>query len=280
MARRKATTRRKTGTTARKRRTTPRRAVRKKSSNSLVNFFVPLFFIGCILVCLGFLLFMGYQTVTASSFFELDSENGIEIIGDINVPKEKIAQIVKSNTDDNIVWNSDVDAIKSEIKKFPYAREVSVSKVLPDRIRVYVQARVPIAIVRVNGNDYWVDVEGKRLNKVKEEEHPPFTMFGWAEDNSDAATEDNIKRVKLYLELLENWKSYEIAKRVKAVDLSDIKDPQAIVEDSGQTVRILLSKEDYGKRLKLGLESIVGRGKEIKSIDMSGTNPIISYRDS
>ena len=44
---------------------------RAKGTGNFVNFFVPLFFIVCILFCLGFLAFMGYRTVTASAFFDV-----------------------------------------------------------------------------------------------------------------------------------------------------------------------------------------------------------------
>lgn len=272
---RKTTTRRKTGTTAtRRRRTTTKR----KNDNKIVNFFVPLFFICCILFCLGFLLLLGYKTATASSFFDVEN---VEMRGVVHIEKEKIKQIVRSHTLQNGVWHADIDAIKDEIEDFKFAKEVSVSRVLPDTVRVVVKERVPQAVVRLEGIDFWVDEEGLILNRVSDkEERPPFTMFGWDEQNTTEAKETNKKRVALYMKLLEDWRSYELAKRVKAVDLSDLRDPQAVVEDSGESVRILLSNEDYGKRLQKGIETVAGRGKEIKAIDMSSVNPIISYRNS
>lgn len=275
MARRK-TTRRKPGTSAVRRRKTSTRS--KKSTSKFVNFFVPLFFIFCILFCLGFLGFMGYRTATASSFFDVEN---VEMQGVKHIDEEKIKKIVKSHTVQNGVWNADIQAIKSEVENFKYAKEVSVSRVLPDTVRIIVKERVPVVVIRLDGKDYWADEDALILHQVSaEDERPPFTMFGWEETETGKASEGNRKRVALYLELLESWKSFELAKRVKAVDLSDLRDPQAIVEDSGENVRILLSQEDYGIRLQKGIENIAGRGKEIKSIDMSGVNPVIGYRNS
>lgn len=273
MARRK-TTRRKTGTAATRR----KRTTRKKKSSGFVNFFVPMIFIVCILFCLGFLLVMGYRTAAASSFFEVEK---VEMHGVNNIDREKIQKIVKAHALKQGVWNADIEAIRGEIANFRYTRQVSVSRVLPDTVRVVVQERIPKVIVRLDGVDFWADEDGLLLDRVEnDDKRPPFTMFGWSDRNQHGARENNKKRVALYLELLENWKSFDLAKRVKAVDLSDIRDPQAIVEDSGRTVRILLSEEDYGKRLQRGIENIAGRGKEIESIDMSGTNPVVSFRNS
>ena len=267
MAARK-TTRRKKATTATKRRTTKRRSPRKKNSSGMVNFFVPLFFIGCILFCLGFLLFMGYQTVTASSFFDIEK---VETEGVVNVPKEEIKKIVQSHTVQEGVWNADIDAIKNEVGNFKYAKEVSVSKILPDTVRVIVEERIPRAIVRLDGKDFWVDEEGLVLSRVNpKDELPPFTMFGWSEKDSEKATDNNKKRVALYLELIEEWKSYNLIERVKAVDLSDLKDVHAIVEKSRRSVEIRLGEENFGKRLKKGVETIAATNECIEYLITSG----------
>ncbi len=273
MPRKRTTTRRRTTAATRRRRTT-----RKKKSGGFVNFFVPLFFIVCIVFSLGFLLVMGYRTAAASSFFDVET---VEMHGVENIEKSKIEKIVKSHTVKNGVWNADIEAIRGEIANIRYTKEVSVSRVLPDTIRVVVRERIPRAVVRIDGKDFWADEDGLVLDRVDvKDKRPPFTMFGWSDLSMKNAREKNKKRVKLYVELLENWKSFDLAKRVKAVDLSDLRDPQAIVEDSGKTVRILLSKDDYVKRLQRGIENIAGRGKQIESIDMSGTNPIVSFRNS
>ncbi len=274
MARRK-TTARKTGTTAAKRRTTRKRPARKKSSNSLVNFFVPTFLIGCILLCLGFLLFMGYQTVTASSFFELEKEFGIEILGIKNIQKAEVAKIVRANIYENNVWNADTDAIESEVNKFSYAKEVSISKVLPDRIRVIVKEREPVALIRLDGKDFWFDIDGKKLNRLKDDEdRPPFTMFGWDDDVSGFVSKDNKKRIDLYLKLLEEWKYYDLAKRVKAVDLSDLREPHAIIENLGKTVEIRIEGESYVKGLQKGIESVANSSECYEYVITDGIKTI------
>ena len=44
--------------------------------------------------------------------------------------------------------------------------------------------------------------------------------------------------MKMYQKMLDDWQQFDLASRVKAVNLSDMRDPRAVTEDSGQTVSI------------------------------------------
>ena len=105
-------------------------------------------------------------------------------------------------------------------------------------------------------------------------------MFGWDERKTASALEKNKERVQLFAKLKEEWQEYDLAARVRAIDLSDLRDPRAIVSDSGEAVTIYLGSEDFRKALQRGIENIAGRGKEVESIIVSGARPIIEYRDS
>jgi len=275
MTTQKRGTSRKTNTTARKTRRTA--ANRKKGSGTLTNFFVPLFFIVGILFCLGFLSFMGYRTATASAFFDVKK---IEVRGANRASKDDIERIVRSYSEKSGVWNADLKAIKNDVEKISLVKTVVVSRTLPDSLRVNVIERVPKAVVRTSAGDFWADEDGIILGEVgKDEVRPPFVLRGWDEAKNDKAAKDNRERVKIYLKMLTEWQDYELSKRVSAVNLADLREPQAIVQDSGETVMIILANENYKNRLKSGLEKIAGRGREVKSIDVSSSTERLAFRD-
>lgn len=268
------TTNKSAAKTPKRRKTTPR----KKGSKNSGNFFVPLFLMVGILFSLGFLLFMGYRTVTASAFFDVKA---IEINGVTRASRDEIERIVRVETQKSGSWNADLKDIKAEIEKSILIKSAVVSRVLPDGIRVNVIERVPQAVVQINGGNYWADADAVILGEVdKTDERPPFVLNGWDREKSDKATKDNQERVKIYLKMLNEWKDFELSKRVSAVDLSDLQAPQAIVPDSGEAVTIILAKENFGKRLQRGLEIIAKKGKEIKSVDLSTQKEIIGFRDN
>jgi cell division septal protein FtsQ len=152
---------------------------RAGSGRHLVNFFVPLFFIFCILFCLGFLGFMGYRTVTASEFFEVKK---IDVRGTTRTSVGEIEKLVSLNTEKSGVWNADLKEIKDRVEKLAFVKSAAVSRVLPDGVRVNVVERVPKAVVRFGAGDFWVDEEGAILAIAgKTEARPPFVLTGWDE---------------------------------------------------------------------------------------------------
>ena len=269
---RKRPARRSPATAKRKRATTQR----GKNSALLTNFFVPLFFIATILFCFGFLMFVGYRTVTASAFFDVKT---IEIDGTTRLVKTDIERIVSRHSEKAGVWNADLRHIREDIEKLTLVKSAVVSRRLPDGLQVTVNERAPRAVVRVNAGDYWADDDAVILGAVqKAEERPPFFMQGWNEDRTDKAAKDNQERVKIYVKMLAEWQSFELAKRVSAVNLADLQTPQALVPDSGETVTISLPRENFGKRLQKGLEIVAGRGKDIAGVNLSTQREVLEFR--
>lgn len=261
-----------------KRRRTARPTTRRasKSGGNFANFFVPLFFIFCILFCLGFLGFMGYRTVTASEFFDVKK---IEVRGVTRVSKGDIEKIVSNQTEKSGVWNADLKEIKEKVERLDFVKSAAVSRVLPDGVRVNVIERVPKAIVRLGGGDFWVDDEGLILALVgKTDERSPFVLSGWDESKTEQSQKENQVRVKMYQKMLEEWREFDLAKRVETVDLKDLRTPKAIVKDSGEIVTIILAKDNFGKKLKDGLENTAGRGQQVSGIDVSEIQPRFIFR--
>ena len=265
MATRKTNIKRKTNTAANRRRKT---TARKSNSRDLASFFVPLFFIICIVFCLGFLFFMGYKTVTASEFFNVKM---INVEGAKQSSTQEIENIVKRETEKTGVWNADLEEIRQNVEKINFVKIATVSRVLPNGVRVNLTEREPIAVVRLDSGDFWVDKDAAILKRVGEkDERHPFFLQGWNEERTEKAKEDNVKRVKIYMQMLDEWRDFEIAKRVSAVDMRDIRDVEAFVEDSGENVKIIFRQDDYGTGLKKSLEAIAGKGDEIKSAIWDG----------
>ncbi|MFV0390142.1 MAG: cell division protein FtsQ/DivIB [Pyrinomonadaceae bacterium] len=278
MARRRTTTRKSTAARTGSTRRTSTARKRTKTNGKVANFIVPLFLIACLLLCLSFLVLFGYQTVTASTFFDLKS---VAVEGASAETEGEIKEIVRRNSLVNGVWRADVAKIKTQIESLRDVRRASVSRILPDEIYVNVELREPAAIVRLDGADYWVDKDGLILNVVgKNEKRPEFTMFGWDRNRSESATEENRRRIQIFNDLRTEWQRNSLISRVRAVDLSDPGEPKAIVSDSGKAVTIVLGLEDKSRALQKGIESVVGRGKEVQAVIITNDSPVIEYRNS
>lgn len=269
-------------TKAAKRGTTKRRATtvarsKSKSPSRLVNILVPLVFMGAILTCLGFILLMGYRTVTASSFFDAKT---IEITGNSRVSKDDIEKIVRSEVSKNGVWNAGLEEIKADLEKLSYVKTAVVSRILPNGMQVRIDERTPRAIVRLDSGDYWVDEDAAILGAVGKNEVRGFAMRGWDEAKSEKAQKENQNRVQLYIRLKNEWQDAGIAKRVSSVNLADTQDVQATIEDSGASLPVSLGKDDFNRRLQKALEVAEGKGNSLESLISNGSNVIAKYKNS
>lgn len=269
---RKRTVKSKTTATPKRRRAT-RTTVRRnsKDNGSFANFFVPLFFIFCIVFCLGFLGLMGYRTATASGFFEVRK---IDVRGVSRASKSEIEKIVEAQSERVGVWNADLSQIKEKVEKLAYVKSAAVSRVLPDGVRVNIIERIPKAIVRIEGGDFWVDEDGAILGLVGEkEERLPFVLRGWDKEKTEEAVKDNQQRVKIYQKMLEDWREYDLSNRVEAVNLTDLKTPELTVKVEGTTKTVILPKDNFAKKLQSGLEILANRGEEVIGVDVSDSSP-------
>jgi cell division septal protein FtsQ len=255
-------------------------ASRKKSSSKsdgrFGNFVLPFFVSFCILVCLGALGFIGYRTVTASDFFHIAK---VDVRGTTRSSRPDIERIVNIQTERSGVWNADLPDLRAKIEKLPFIKSAAVSRVLPNGIRVVVFEHVPQAIVRTNGGDYLVSEEGSILARAEQAEKDlPFVMMGWDETKSEKAGKDNLERLKTYRKMLAEWQQFDLASRVRFVDLSNLREPRAVTEDSGLAVSIELGREDFGEHLKRGINAIVGKGNVFQAVNLVGQNMILEPR--
>lgn len=242
----------------------------KGNGFSLPTNILPLVLIIAIVSAIGVLVYMGYQTVSASDFFEVRS---ITVSGTTRTSKENIERYVETQTIKSGVWNADLPLIRSEIEKMPFVRTASVSRILPNGLRVEIEEFEPKAVVKLKNGDHLVAEDGRVLAKVTgKEEALPYAMSGWDETKSPEADKENIERLKLYQKTLEEWITFGVADKVKQFDVSDLRDPKAHIDDSGLTVKIAIGRSNYGENLSRGIKAIVGKGETFEAVDLMGTN--------
>ena len=278
MAKKKKTTTRANAkpTRARSRRVS-NRAVRPAIGEALGKFVLPL---AAIVIFLGATLFMalsGYDTFARSSFFALRS---VDVRGVERTPADDVRRVVNAAAEKTGVWNADLAEIRLAVEKFPFVKSAAVSRVLPGSIRVNVVERMPAAVVKLNSGNYLVDAEGTVLAGATSKNNDfPFVLQGWDEVKSEKAGTENLTRLKVYKKMLDEWKQFDLASRVKEVNLANPRDPVALIEDSGRPISVTLARDNLGKSLKTAIEAVSGKGAKIKGVNAEGISPVIQYLD-
>ncbi len=235
----------------------------------------PIIIGACLLAGTIFFGAMGYKTAVASEFFTVRK---VDVRGVDRSPGDDIRKIVSTNTEKTGVWAADLGALREKIEKLPFVKTASVSMVLPFGIRVNVVERIPMAIVRLRSGDFLVDNEGVILAPVtKPEPTLPFAMIGWDEAKTEKAPAENIQRVKFYKKMLDEWRDLGLADHVKEVNLTDLRDPKAMIVDSGRPISVAVAKENLAKSLKSAIEAVAGKGERVKAVNAVGISPILEY---
>ena len=255
---------------------TGKRRNSQSGPNRFRSFALPLFLSFCIVVCLGALGVLGYQTVTASDFFNVAR---IDVAGTERSSSSDIRRLVEMQTEKSGVWNADLPAIKEKLERVQWVKTAAVSRVLPNGIRVQIFERRPEALVRTSDGSVLVDADGVVIAPAREKEPEfPFPITGWSQAKSESAGKENLERVKIYQKMLSEWKEFNLSSRVVAVNLEDLREPRAMVEDSGTVVSIALGREKFGEYLKRGINAIVGKGEMFEAVNLVGQNMILAPR--
>lgn len=238
------------------------------------RFGLPLVLSVLLIGAIAVLAVMFYGSATNSQFFKVSS---VDVRGNERTSADDVRRIVTSGTEKSGVWNADLADIRVKLEKFPFVKSASVTRSLPSGIRVDIVERVPQAVVRLRSGDFLVDGDGTILASAVGEKDFPFVLYGWDEAKTEKAPADNIARLKLYKKMLDEWKQFDLASRVKQVDLTDMREPAAVVQDSGRDISVFLAKDNLGKSLKTAIDVITGKGAKIKSVNTGGVSPVIQY---
>ncbi len=251
------------------------RAGSNGTARAFGRFVLPMIITLCLLGGLVFLGFMGFRTATASGFFVL---RNIDIRGTEKTSKDDVRRIIAASVEKPGVWDVDLSDIKARVEKLQFVKSAAVSRVLPSGIRVNVAERVPAAIVHLSAGDFIIDDAGVILTAAPMNHKDfPFVLYGWDESKTEKAPAENLVRLKVYMKMLDEWKPLDIARHVKEVNLTNPREPVAVVEDSGRAITVTLAKNDLGKSLKRGIDAVSGKGAKVKAVDAAGLYPILQY---
>ena len=234
------------------------------------------------LILLGIIgLAIGYRAASSAALFQA---RAVDVIGTSRTSAEEIESLVRRSVSRTGVWRADLSALSLELGRLPGVRRAVVTRVLPDRLRVRITERVPLAVVRTSsGNFLWVDDEGVALGEMKtSDQMPPFFIRGWNEDGTSEARLENSERVKKYSEALREWQAVGVVERVSEISLFDIHDVRAQLTGKDSDIEVRLGSRELGRRLKEALDVLdeykqTPRGSSITYADYQGDHVLLGF---
>ncbi len=116
--------------------------------------------------------YRGYRYVMASPYFDISD---ITIDGNINLNRDDILSVANIKIGQNI-FSVNTGEIYKRLKGHPWIKDTAVKKEMPDRLKIKINEREPVAILKSN-KLYLIDDEGVVLAKLNGESDMNFPLI-------------------------------------------------------------------------------------------------------
>src|SRR5258708_33132520 len=171
--------------------------------------------------------FYGMQFLLYSPSMLLLKPDQIEVSGNHIVGREAVLQPFAHDRNRSVV-RIPLDARRSQLEQIPWVESASVQRILPNRLRIQLTERTPIAFVR-NGNELaLIDAHGVILDRPRGEElHFPI-VTGVSEDLPRDQREKRMQTCEEFMKDVDLVRGGS-SDRVSQVDLFNPKDLRVVM---------------------------------------------------
>jgi cell division protein FtsQ len=201
----------------------------------------------------------------------LQSSSAIQITGNHHLTRAQLLTVFGEDVDRNLLTVS-LDARRAELERLPWVEHATVMRLLPNRIRVAILERRPVAFVRQGSRIGMVDAHGVLLDMASDGDAPSETHYSFpvvTGISNDEPLSVRAARMKLFARFTGDLGAN--AKNVSEVDLSSPEDIKALIPDGSSDILVHFGDNDFLHRYELYQKNLPGWMKEypkLASADM------------
>ncbi len=224
-----------------------------------------------------------YAYATHSWRFLVASRDNVEITGLHDVARKQILETLGGDIGRNIFYVS-LNEHKRQIEEIPWVESATVMRLLPDRLRVLVRERVPVAFVRIGSRIAYVDRSGVVMDiPAHTRSKHSFPVIAGLGENEPAST--RAARMKIYGGLLRDLDSEgaHYSQDLSEVDISDPDDLKITGAGPDNSVLVHLGDSNFLQRYKVyiaHLEEWRQQFPNLASVDLRYEHQIIVNPDA
>ncbi len=248
----------------------------KKTANRLVWGVV----IAGIVFAGGLVVAATYHYGERSWRFRVESSDNIDITGTQNVTKSQIMEVMGADIGRNIFFIP-LAQQKAQLEQIPWVESASVMRFVPNRLKVEIQERTPVAFARVGPRISLVDAGGTLMELSSKHKYSFPVILGM---NPGEPLSTRAPRMKQYGELVQDLDSggARYSQDLSEVDLTDLDDVKVRVNDAAGDVLVHLGSSDYLRRYKIYVthaQEWRQQFQKLESVDLRYDNQIIVNPD-
>jgi len=230
--------------------------------------------------------FYGTRFLLYSPSMLLLKPEQIELTGNHVVAREAILKQFAQDRNHSVL-QIPLDARRSQLEQIPWVESASVQRILPNRIRIELSERTPIAFAR-NANELaLIDAHGVILDRPRDADLQFPIVSGVSED---VQRDQREKRMQLYQEFMKDIELVRggSSQNVSEVDLSILKDLRVVMTGlasatDAQAVTVHFGSSDFSGKYKMLVDNFsqwqahTGR---VQSIDLQYTRQVVVNPDT
>jgi cell division protein FtsQ len=214
--------------------------------------------------------------------FRIDSSDQIETVGAQHVTHGQIMEVMGGDIGRNIFFVP-LAQRKLQLEQIPWVESASVMRLVPNRLRVEIHERTPVAFARIGSHISLIDAGGTLMELApggkRKYSFPVINGMNSGEPHSTRAA-----RMKNYNELIRQLDAggSHNSQSLSEVDLSDPEDTRVVVTDPNGEVLVHLGSGNYLSRYQTYVANIQKwreKYQKLESVDLRYDGQIIVNPD-
>lgn len=221
-----------------------------------------------------------YEYGERSWRFRVQSSDNLEITGMQNVTKAQIMEVMGADIGRNIFFVP-LAQQKAQLEQIPWVESASVMRFVPNRLKVEIHERTPVAFARVGPRIALIDAGGTLMELLQKRKYSFPVILGM---NPGEPLSTRAPRMKAYNELVQDLDSggAHYSQDLSEVDLSDLENLKVRVNDPAGDVLVQLGSSDYLKRYQIYVSHVREwrqQFQRLESVNLRYDNQVIVNPD-
>ena len=212
--------------------------------------------------------------------FRVESSDNIEITGMQNVTKAQIMEVMGADIGRNIFFVP-LAQQKAQLEQIPWVEAASVMRFVPNRLKVEIHERTPVAFARVGPRIALIDAGGTLMELPRNHKYSFPVILGM---NAGEPLSTRAPRMKAYNQLVHDLDAggAHYSQDLSEVDLTDLEDLKVRVNDAAGDVLVELGSSDFLKRYRIYVSHVQAwrqQFQKLESVNLRYDNQVIVNPD-
>ena len=228
--------------------------------------------------------------------FRIDSSDLIEVTGAQHVSHAQIMEVMGGDIGRNIFFVP-LAQRQHQLEQIPWVESASVMRFVPNRLRIEIHERAPVAFARIGSHVSLIDAGGNLMDLPLGAKHPAglgasgsgatgskysFPVISGMNGNEPLST--RAARMKSYNDLIQQLDSggAHYSQEISEVDLTDTEDVKVVTNDPNGDVLVHLGSSNYLQRYRVYVTHVQAwraQFDKLESVDLRYDGQIIVNPD-